>query len=595
MTAAQQVSHTRDPLRASRRDLYWLSIFVVVAVAVIPRAARLTTSLGNDETLASRTRLAFSPRGLAWMLYDNHSPLYNVVMLVWNHIFGESELSLRALPFLCSLAAIVVAALIARNVAGRKPALLVALIMALSGASVFYSHDARAYSFVVLLALLMVHFLTRYIETADRRHLRWFVLFSFLCSISHLYTMVFVLCLTATLVWRVAKPRNIVALVRLALLQIVLVVPFYFFVVLTSLFTKEYAYQVSYTEAFGVRQIARLFSFILFGYAGLNTWWPVHVTALAVFVAGLIVLLRQLGRPKADQIGYASPNVTFCLPARNALSATAGICGFLVFGGLSALRWLVRPDFFASLVPAGDHGLLLSQMVILVSRTAVLYAAGYALILVAWYALRMRPVRNGLMRLVSGRAGRQIGTDRWKDAVVLFPLLGFAPVILVSHLLPCFSMRYMMVLSPFLVLPTAAAIGAMPRRWAFFAAATLALAQVYSLANQGLFCDTNKPDYRTALRYLHDSGRSLYPIADTAAWEADNLNKYYSRRFQQPELCLVALSDVPSLAKVSLLIPDWRPITEERYAEIQAMVQNPQAKKIRFPGITVYELDRAAP
>jgi len=568
---------------------------LVAAIAVIPRAMRLTDSLWNDETLASRTRLAFSRGGLAWMLYDNHSPLYNVVMLVWNRVFGESELSLRALPFLCSLAAIVVAAVIARNVAGQKLALLAALIMALSGAGVYYSHEARAYSFIVLLALLMVHFLTRYIGAGDPRHLRWFVLFSFLSSISHLYTMVFVLCLTATLVWRVAEPGNIVGLVRLALLQIALAVPFYFFVVLTSLFTKEYAYQTSFTEAFGVPQIARLFSFILFGYGGLNTWWPVHIIALGLFVAGLIALLKQLRRPNADETGYASPNVTFCIPAMNVLLAAAGICGLLVFGGLSGLRWLVRPDFFASLVPNGDHGSLLAQLVPLISRTAVFYTAGYALILAAWCALGMRPVKNRLMRLVSAREGRQLGADRWKGAIVLFPLVGFAPVILVSHLLPCFSMRYMMVLSPFLLLPMAVALCAMPRSWGFFAAAILAVAQVYSLASQRPVYDTNKPDYRTALRYLYDSGRSLYPVAGTAAWEADNLNKYYSRRFQQPELRLISLSDVPSLAKVSLLIPDRWPITEERYAGIQALVQSPQAKRVRFRGITVYELDRVSP
>jgi hypothetical protein len=262
---------------------------------------------------------------------------------------------------------------------------------------------------------------------------------------------------------------------------------------------------------------------------------------------------------------------------------------------LSALRWLVRPDFFASLVPAGDHGLLLSQMVTLVSRTAVLYAAGYALILLAWSTLGMRPVKNRLMRLVSAREGRQLGADRWKGVIVLFPLLGFVPVILVSHLLPCFSMRYMMVLFPFLLLPMAVAICAMPRRWGFFAAAVLAVAQVYSLASQRPVYDTNKPDYRTALRYLYESGRSLYSVAGTAAWEADNLNKYYSRRFQQPELHLVPLSDVPSLGKVSLLIPDRWPIAGERYAGIQAMVQSSQAKRVRFRGITVYELDQLAP
>jgi uncharacterized membrane protein len=579
-----------------RWNPYWLSLWGIIAIAVIPRAARLTSSLWNDETLATRTRLAFSRQGLAWMLYDNHSHLYNVLMLFWNHIFGESELSLRALPFICSLAAIAVAARIAREVAGRAEAVVIALMMALSGASVYYSHEARAYSFIVLMGLLMVHFLLRYMRTADKRDLRWFVLFSFLCSISHLYTMIFVLCLTAMLVWRAAEPHNIVALVRLALLQIVLAVPFYFFVVLTSLFTKEYAYQTGFTEAFGGPQIARLFSFILFGYAGLTSYWLVHVLALAVFVAGLIALLRRLHRGKPEESRCAATNVGFSFPAMKVLFVIAGVSGLAVFAALSALRWLVRPDLFASLVPNGDHGVLLSQMVGLVSRTAVLYVAGYVLILIAWWALGKEAVAGRLVMLVSNRDGRPIGTGRWKEAIVLFPLLGFVPVIVASHLLPCYSTRYMMVLLPFLLLPTAVAVCGIPAPWRVLAVAALAFAQVYSLAHQGSYYDTMKPDYRSALRYLYDTGRNRYPIADTAAWEADNLNKYYSRRFRKPELRLMSLADVPTLANVSLLVPDRFPLTEGQFAGIQAvLLQNPHVKKVRFRGIAVYELDRVAP
>jgi len=444
-----------------RLNPYTVALCAVVVVAAIPRALRLTSSLWYDETFASRLKLSFSPQGFAWMFYDTHPPLYNLIMLLWNHLFGESELSLRMLPFLCSLTAIGLAAKIARDIAGKGEALVLGLLMALSGASVYYAHEARSYSFIVLLFLLMIYFLLKYGHSAGAKDLRWFFLLSLLCSISHLYSMVFMLCLTAALLLRVAQPRNVVAILRLALLQLVLIVPFYFSVVLMTLFTREHAYLSEFTERLSAPQVAELFSFFMFGYVGLNAYWPVHVFALVIFLTGLILLLRRLHR-QSQHGGGGCPSHTFTFAGMNTLFVAVAAVGLVLFTGIAASPWFLRRDLFATLFPGQEHRALMAHMLELVSRTAFLYLGGYVLAVVLWILLGTRSVVNRLERQAASREERSLGMGRWMETVILFPLLGFLPVVVLSHLWPSYNPRYMLALLPLLLLPIAVSVRSLP-------------------------------------------------------------------------------------------------------------------------------------
>ncbi len=576
-----------------RWTLYDLLLVAIVAGASIPRAMRLTGSLWYDETFASRLKLTFSLPGLAWIFYDTHPPLYNFLMLLWNHVFGESELSLRSLPFLCSLAAIVVTAGIARDIGGKQVALVAALMMALSGASVYYAQEARSYSLIILLFALMAKSLLCYARTADPRDLRRFVFLSFLCSISHIYSIVFVLCLTATLTWRVAQRENIIAILRLALLQLVLAAPFYFSILLLRFFTSEQVYP-AVTEQFSWAQTIGLLPFALFGYSGFKLYRPAQVLALCIFVIGLGLLLRRARQEATRSDGHEAHRHTFTFPGVNRLFIVAATAGIVAFGGLSLLPCVARPDLFSILFRRPDHDLLMGQMVSLLSRTSILYLVGYGCALMVWLLLGTRAVSTRLMSYFTERSALRDHLPRWIDAIVLFPILGLVPVAVISHLSPSYNTRCLLPLLPFLLLPMAVAVATISAtRIRFVTLVVVGLAQAYALTQQGPVYDYRKPDYRAAVRYLYDTGGSHYPVAATASWEALNVGRYYSRRFGQPELQLVSVAAVPTLSKVSVLVAQQFPLTEERFSDLrQTLVNNSQVKLVHFPGVTLYELDR---
>jgi hypothetical protein len=198
------------------------------------------------------------------------------------------------------------------------------------------------------------------------------------------------------------------------------------------------------------------------------------------------------------------------------------------------------------------------------------------------------------MSHLTERSALHADLARWADTVVLFPVLGLVSVAVISHLSRAYDTRYVLPLLPFLLLPLAVALATISvTRIRFVAVAAVVLAQAYALTQQGPVYDDRKPDYRAAVRYLYDTGESHYPVAATASWEALNVGRYYSRRFGQPELQLVPVAAVPTLSKVSVLVSQEFPITEDRFSDLrQALVNNSEVKVVHFPGVSLYVLDR---
>lgn len=193
--------------RTASLDLTLLGLSVL---AVLPRLTHLGSSLWNDESFSTHVWLGFSRQTLAWMAYDTHPPLYHLVMLLWVSVFGDSALSIRALPLLCSAASVFWMGRVAAYLVGPGGGVLASALLALSGASVFYAQEARSYSLVILLLLLMSESFLRYVRGCDRRALKRLLLCSLLCAVTHVYAFLFVLCFWGLLLLTARTPREAV-------------------------------------------------------------------------------------------------------------------------------------------------------------------------------------------------------------------------------------------------------------------------------------------------------------------------------------------------------------------------------------------------
>ncbi|MFH1848656.1 MAG: glycosyltransferase family 39 protein [archaeon] len=94
-------------------------------------------------------------RGLG---HETHPPLYYVILNIWMRIFGQSELSTRALSALFGTASILLIFKIGSALFGRWTGTISAFLLAVSATHIMHSQEARMYALMSMLALMSMHF-----------------------------------------------------------------------------------------------------------------------------------------------------------------------------------------------------------------------------------------------------------------------------------------------------------------------------------------------------------------------------------------------------------------------------------------------------
>jgi hypothetical protein len=142
----------------------------VVAIGVLLRF--LTTSaLWLDEALSvniARLPLRQIPGALR---HDGAPPLYYVLLHFWIRLFGRTDLAVRALSSLLSVAALPFAYMAGKRLAGRAGAWASLVLLASSPFAIGYATAARMYSLMILWSLMGLLALARALEDPTRRRL----------------------------------------------------------------------------------------------------------------------------------------------------------------------------------------------------------------------------------------------------------------------------------------------------------------------------------------------------------------------------------------------------------------------------------------
>jgi len=179
---------------------------MLVAILVLALGLRLpgyTESVWLDELFTSNL-FCGDPVVLMKTLYsDIHPPAYFVLIHFWNALFGDAEIWLRLPPLLCGLASIVLVRSLGDLLGGRPVGLVAAFLLATSPVHIWYSQEARPYSFSVCMLLLSTLILYRLLER--RRSLPWLLLYFIALScvaFTHYYMAAFPVVFTALAIWR---------------------------------------------------------------------------------------------------------------------------------------------------------------------------------------------------------------------------------------------------------------------------------------------------------------------------------------------------------------------------------------------------------
>jgi len=136
-------------------------IWLILILATILRLISSNQSLWLDEAInvLSAKNLDFISFVSRYPIADFHPPGYFAILWVWSRLFGFSEIAVRAPSVIFGLGTIFITYLIGKNLFEQKVGLIAAFLLSLAPLHIYYSQEARMYSFAAFAATLSMYFM----------------------------------------------------------------------------------------------------------------------------------------------------------------------------------------------------------------------------------------------------------------------------------------------------------------------------------------------------------------------------------------------------------------------------------------------------
>lgn len=261
-------------------------LLVIVGVALALRLPGLNDSLWYDEMWSTRVILGSFSALVHVIGSDVHPPFYAVVMFAWIRLFGDSEISVRMLPLISSLLTIVLTARLAVAYGWPRAAPIAALVLAISPPHIWYAHEARPYS---LLVLLVVASTLAFLQIRQTHATRWYVVYAVL-ALCMVMTHYFALAYVAAITLLAMTDRRL----RARMLWIAVAVAFVLALYLAARFVVgSIPNQAGHLRGFGLVEAWQLmFDWFIIG--GAFGPLPTRATAIRLLVPGVQLVFLAL-------------------------------------------------------------------------------------------------------------------------------------------------------------------------------------------------------------------------------------------------------------------------------------------------------------
>lgn len=172
------------------KNNYELMILTIVAFVI--RLINLgKLNLWLDEGVTAET----IQKGLSFIIKDSFKaeptpPLYNILMYVWRQVFGDSEFALRFPSALFGAFSICLVYLIGKKYISKQVGMLASTLLIANPFYLYYSQEARAYSFFTFLTLLSIYYFPKALVWEEKKK---FLLITLLVPWVHAYGVFLIL------------------------------------------------------------------------------------------------------------------------------------------------------------------------------------------------------------------------------------------------------------------------------------------------------------------------------------------------------------------------------------------------------------------
>lgn len=141
-------------------------IVLILILGLCLRLIAINQSLWLDEAISANAakQLSFWQYVTSYPIGDFHPPGYFAILWVWSHIFGFSEIALRMPSVIFGSLTIFVTYLLGKGLFNKKIGLLASLFLAIGPLHIYYSQEARMYSFAAFAATLASFCLLKFLK-----------------------------------------------------------------------------------------------------------------------------------------------------------------------------------------------------------------------------------------------------------------------------------------------------------------------------------------------------------------------------------------------------------------------------------------------
>ena len=176
-------------------DIASLFFLAMCLVGIVLRLIPDFQSFWTDELYSVSNTYAFGSFKnlfLKELISETNPPLYQTLLFFWAKLFGVSELSARLPSMIFGTISILVILYYGPKIIGIKQAFLLAALLSISSPAIRYSHEARSYSLLILLSvILMLHsiklVMERKQEIVSNRMVTINILLGFLLCYTHYF------------------------------------------------------------------------------------------------------------------------------------------------------------------------------------------------------------------------------------------------------------------------------------------------------------------------------------------------------------------------------------------------------------------------
>lgn len=168
----------------------WAILLILLAAFILRIWGLTTQSLWLDELHnmnEADPSLPWSELFEALRCCDQHPPLYFIIERLAFTFFGHTEFVARSISVIAGTVSVWVMFLLGKEVYNKKLGYITALLTCVNYYNIFYSQEARGYSFLFLFAAWSFLYFIRLIKSPVRKNAILYVVFTLLMMYSHYF------------------------------------------------------------------------------------------------------------------------------------------------------------------------------------------------------------------------------------------------------------------------------------------------------------------------------------------------------------------------------------------------------------------------